>query len=748
MSKEGKVVCVTGASGFIASWIVKLLLARGYTVHATVRSLADSKKTEHLLALDGAKERLSLYEATLTVEMFFRLVAQLLDPAVKGALNVLKSASKVPSLKRVVFTSSIAAVAFGAKAPVFGDMVDETWCKDGKSLEPLIYNVSRVKVESLGVEFTPVEGRFRVTYASELIASWLVKLFPVRGYTDHATVSSLSDTLMAVYHTASPVQFIVDDPQAQLIDPAVKGALNVLKSASKEASIKRVVFTSSIATVMFGAKVPVFGDMVDETWFSDPLLWYHASKTMAENAAVKFSQENGMDLVSINPGFVIGPILQPTLNLTSEGFMNLIECGKEVFPDGVYRLVDVRDVAIAHILAFENPKANGRYCVVGNVIQSSEIMKIVDKFYPSLDHSKRCKDGKSLEPLIYNVSRVKVESLGVEFTPVEHQTMSGEGKVVCVTGASGFIASWIVKLLLHRGYSVHATVRSLGDPKKTEHLLALDGAKERLSLYEANLIEDGSFDSAVEGCVCVFHTASPVQLIVDDPQAQLMDPAVKGTLNVLKSASKVPSLKRVVLTSSMATVSYGSKVPVFGDVVDETWSSDPIYCQKIKLWYVVSKIMAEDAAVKFSQGNGMDLVSINPGYVIGPILQPTLNVTSEGFMNLIKTGKDVFPDKVYILADVRDVALAHILAFENPEANGRYCVVESVIHSSQILKIVEKLYPTLDHSEKYKDSKGVESLIYSVSRVKTEGLGVEFTPLEVSIKDTIESLKEKNWLSF
>ena len=49
--------------------------------------------------------------------------------------------------------------------------------------------------------------------------------------------------------------------------------------------------------------------------------------------------------------------------------------------------------------------------------------------------------------------------------------------------------------------------------------------------------------------------------------------------------------------------------------------------------------MAEDAAVKFSQENGMDLVVINPGYVIGPILQPTLNVTSEGFINFIKTGK-------------------------------------------------------------------------------------------------------------
>lgn len=68
----------------------------------------------------------------------------------------------------------------------------------------------------------------------------------------------------------------------------------------------------------------------------------------------------------------------------------------------------------------------------------------------------------------------------------------------------------------------------------------------------------------------------------------------------------------------------------------------------------------------------MDLVSINPGYVIGPILQPTLNLTSEAFMNFIKTGKDVFSDRVYILVDIRDVAIAHILAFEKPEANARY----------------------------------------------------------------------------
>ncbi|KAM0912380.1 hypothetical protein ACQ4PT_012830 [Festuca glaucescens] len=85
----------------------------------------------------------------------------------------------------------------------------------------------------------------------------------------------------------------------------------------------------------------------------------------------------------------------------------------------------------------------------------------------------------------------------------------GAGKVVCVTGASGYIASWLVKLLLGRGYTVRATVRDTADPKKTLHLQALDGAKDRLHLFKASLLEEGSFDSAIGGCECVFHTASP-----------------------------------------------------------------------------------------------------------------------------------------------------------------------------------------------------------------------------------------------
>ncbi|KAM1064525.1 hypothetical protein TB1_027903 [Malus domestica] len=324
--------------------------------------------------------------------------------------------------------------------------------------------------------------------------------------------------------------------------------------------------------------------------------------------------------------------------------------------------------------------------------------------------------------------------------------MSGERGVVCVTGASGYIASWLVKLLLQRGYAVRATVRDPSDPKKTEHLLSLDGAKERLHLFRADLLEEGSFDTVVDGCQGVFHTASPVPFSVTDPQAELVEPAVKGTLNVLKSCVKFPTVKRVVLTSSMASVLVNGK-PLTSDVVlDETWYSDPLVCEKNKRWYALSKTLAEEAAWKYAKENGIDLVTMNPGFVIGPLLQPTLNVSVEMIQNLITgTGTETPPLSNYRSIDVRDVVSAHILAFEVPSASGRYCLVSNVTHASEVLKIIQDLYPTLHLPEKCEIGSTSDPK-YPVSAEKAKGLGINFLPLEVSLRDTIESLKEKGFL--
>ncbi|KAL2461219.1 NAD(P)-binding Rossmann-fold superfamily protein [Abeliophyllum distichum] len=294
-------------------------------------------------------------------------------------------------------------------------------------------------------------------------------------------------------------------------------------------------------------------------------------------------------------------------------------------------------------------------------------------------------------------------------------------------------------------------MRTTGDPRKVEHLMALEGAPERLYLFEANLIEEGSFDSAVDGCDGIFHTASPVFLSLDDLQAEaaeLIEPAVKGTLNVLRSCSKVSSIKRVVVTSSLSSV-ISTKNPQNPDVViDEIWFSVMKQrCAHFLQWYPLSKTLAEEAARRFEDENGIDLVTMHPGFVFGPLLQPTLNLTSEAFVNLIKEGNEIWHNVVYRYVDVRDVAHTHILAFENPSASGRYCLVGSVIYSSEALKILNRLYPSLNLSANTTENQAATPPC-QVSKERAKSLGLNFTPLEVSLKDTVENLKEKNILSF
>ncbi|KAG6532825.1 hypothetical protein ZIOFF_006679 [Zingiber officinale] len=384
------------------------------------------------------------------------------------------------------------------------------------------------------------------------------------------------------------------------------------------------------------------------------------------------------------------------------------------------------------------------------------------------------------------------------------------GKVVCVTGASGYIASWLVKFLLQRGYTVRATVRDPADTKKTEHLRSLDGATERLHLFQANLLEEGSFDAGTEGCDGVFHTASPYYHGITDPQyqvlkytedcaiengihfihcnslqeiftrsyipfvsysvpyyvafqqmtytysgidfslrfnlqAELIDPALKGTLNVLASCKKF-SIERVVVTSSMAAVAYNGKPRTPDVVVNERWFSSPGFCEQEKLWYVLSKTLAEDAAWKFAKENAMNIVTINPAMVIGPLLQPTLNTSCAAILNLIN-GSPTYWNSSIGWVNVKDVAMAHILAFEIPTASGRYCLVERVAHYSEVVKTIRKLYPSLQLPEKCADDK-LFVPVYQVSKDKYRSLGLDYIPIETSIKETIESLKEKNFVKF
>ncbi len=260
-------------------------------------------------------------------------------------------------------------------------------------------------------------------------------------------------------------------------------------------------------------------------------------------------------------------------------------------------------------------------------------------------------------------------------------------KPICVTGASGFIASYVVRELLEDGYSVRATVRGLTEGKKYEYLTSLSVASERLELVQAELLDEGSYDNAVAGCEYVIHSASPYVLDVDDSQKDLLDPAKKGTLNVLKACVKAGSVKKVVLTSSVVAIFDG---PSPGHVYTEKdWNETSSLTRNP---YYYSKTMAERSAWDFIEKNNPDftLVVINPSVVIGPSLVPSLNTSNRILRDLLAGIYPMIMSLNWGFVDIRDVAHSHILAMENERAEGRYLCTSETLSMIDVLNILRE----------------------------------------------------------
>ncbi|TYJ33805.1 hypothetical protein E1A91_A05G127300v1 [Gossypium mustelinum] len=321
--------------------------------------------------------------------------------------------------------------------------------------------------------------------------------------------------------------------------------------------------------------------------------------------------------------------------------------------------------------------------------------------------------------------------------PIE--SSSTNGPTVCVTGAGGFIASWIVKLLLEKGYTVKGTVRNPDDPKNC-HLRELEGAKERLSLHKADLLDYQSLKEAISGCDGVFHTASPV---TDDPE-QMVEPAVIGTKNVIMAAAEA-KVRRVVFTSSIGAV-YMDPNRSPDVVVDESCWSDLEFCKNTKNWYCYGKAVAEQAAWETAKEKGVDLVVITPVLVLGPLLQPTVNASIVHILKYLTGSAKTYANSVQAYVHVRDVALAHLLVFENPSASGRYLSAESVLHRGEVVEILAKFFPEYPIPTRCSDEKNPRAKPYKFTNQKLRDLGLEFTPVKQCLYETVKSLQEKGHL--
>lgn len=265
---------------------------------------------------------------------------------------------------------------------------------------------------------------------------------------------------------------------------------------------------------------------------------------------------------------------------------------------------------------------------------------------------------------------------------------------VLVTGATGFIASHTILELVNKGYSVRGTARSASKADQLNTTLSAYAAKPiEIELVSADLTQDEGWIKAMEGVTYLLHLASPILTVLPKDPNDLIVPARQGALRVLRAA-KSAGVKRVVMTSSFAAIGYGwgKKRP---PVLDERHWSNPDNI-KDNTAYTRSKTIAEKAAWDYVQGEGagLELVTISPVAVLGPAMSGDISASLELVTQPMQNKVPAYPKMTYGIVDVRNVAQAHVIAMEKPEAAGeRFIVGGEILSFAEIGDLLREAFP-------------------------------------------------------
>ncbi len=324
---------------------------------------------------------------------------------------------------------------------------------------------------------------------------------------------------------------------------------------------------------------------------------------------------------------------------------------------------------------------------------------------------------------------------------------------ILVTGASGYVASHIIKLLLERGFKVRGSVRSLSNTAKYQFLYDLvPENKHNLTLVEAELTNKESWLKAVEGCQYVFHVASPIPPGVPKNEDELIIPAVQGTLNVLEAAVE-KGVKKVVVTSSCMCVTLGQ--PSGKINTEEDWAVEEA-CPA----YPKSKVRAEKAAWEFYEKNKdkIEIATVLPYLVYGPIYTKHGNSSETMIAEIMRGNYPGFMDVKLSVVDVRDVAEAHFNAMFKEGTNGkRYICAGSLASVEDIFKHLAEELDQYGYkiNNKFVTAEDIvasgnavaqrmipligKSMVVSNGKSKTE-LGMNYRPLKQTVKEMAHSI--------
>lgn len=265
---------------------------------------------------------------------------------------------------------------------------------------------------------------------------------------------------------------------------------------------------------------------------------------------------------------------------------------------------------------------------------------------------------------------------------------------ILVTGASGFVGKHVVGQLLAAGYAVRGTVRGQGKVPGIWAAMAelAPGRSANLELVEADLLSDAGWAEAFEDVDAVMHVAATI--VAEEPRDPdiVVRPAVEGTERVLRFAHAA-GVRRVIMTSSIATVGYGhgqtSGVRVYSEAdftnlegMRHSWA------------YCIGKTKAERAAWAFARANGMELTTIHPGAILGPATDADTSISIGLVQGLLDGSTPAMPRIGFAISDVRDVAEMHVAALRKPESIGdRYLCTGPYQRFDQVADILRRAYP-------------------------------------------------------
>ncbi|KAF2669529.1 putative cinnamoyl-CoA reductase [Microthyrium microscopicum] len=329
-------------------------------------------------------------------------------------------------------------------------------------------------------------------------------------------------------------------------------------------------------------------------------------------------------------------------------------------------------------------------------------------------------------------------------------------KTILISGASGFIGAHVLDAFLGAGYNVRAAVRSENSTKKVRKTHGKYG--DALSfVIVPNIAVLGAFDEAVKDVDGVVHMASPFILNAKDYDKELFEPARNGTLSMLKAIKQFnPKVKRVVMTASFSCIlDYNKGLRPGYNYTEADWNpmtieeahtTDPANA------YSVSKTLAEHAAWDFvkNESPNFSITTICPPMVYGPLRHSVdsmdkLNTSSADIFRLFNGSEKTVPDTTfYCWTDPRDVAQAHLKAYESEEAaNQRFIVCSGNYSYQKFVDIIRDKFPELRDSTPEGKANQPLPPVYTLDGSKAEKvLGIKYHTIEETVVDAVKSLKE------